>query len=180
MRILTLSPEWTLVLDLAAWLFFHLGIGFTLSQIPVAWFHTESRLYRTHAWEKGGEVYDQWLRVKFWKRWIPRGSMLYPNTFSLQHIENYSVAYLERYLAETCRAEVCHWLMVFPGFLFFLWNSGQVGWLMVGYAVLNNLIPIALQRYNRPRVRRLLAAARQRDAEKVLRSTALAPQPVNF
>jgi len=43
-----------------------------------------------------------------------------------------------------------------------------MGWIMVAYAVLNNLIPIILQRYNRPRIRKLLARLEEMEREKTM------------
>jgi len=56
--------------------------------------------------------------------------------------------------------------MILPGFLFFLWNSVEAGMWMVAYAFLNNLIPIVMQRYNRPRVNRLLAKLEEKSKQK--------------
>ncbi len=67
------------------------------------------------------------------------------------------LAYLESWLKESVRAEICHWAMIIPCFLFFLWNNFALGLGMVAYAFLNNMFPIIVQRYNRPRMRKLLA-----------------------
>jgi hypothetical protein len=46
--------------------------------------------------------------------------------------------------------------MIIPGFFFTLWNDPTTEtWIMV-YGVVVNIIPIILQRYNRPRFRALL------------------------
>jgi len=47
--------------------------------------------------------------------------------------------------------------MIIPGFLFFLWNSEALAWVNVVYAFLNNLVPIIMQRFNRPRMHNMLA-----------------------
>lgn len=74
----------------------------------------------------------------------------------MQNLESANLDYLKTWIKESCRAEICHWAMIVPGFLFFFWNSVQVAWWMVAYAFANNLIPIILQRYNRPRVRKMI------------------------
>ena len=117
----------------------------------------QQRLYRTYFWEKGGEIYQRIFRVRAWKDHLPSGGSLYPNNFSIKTLRSMKVEYLERWLRESCRAEFCHWIMILPGFLFFLWNSVEMAWGMVFYAVLNNVFPIVLQRFNRPRMRRMLA-----------------------
>jgi glycosyl-4,4'-diaponeurosporenoate acyltransferase len=156
MRVIFLSAEGTFVLDLLAWLFFHLGIGYFCSQLPITRFDPNRPLYLTYPWEKNGKIYEKLLRVRLWKEKVPEGGKLYPNTFSLKRLASLDLDYLERWLRESCRAEFCHWLLMLPGLLFFLWNDVMVGWLMVGYAVLNNILPIAMQRFNRPRIRRMI------------------------
>jgi hypothetical protein len=49
--------------------------------------------------------------------------------------------------------------------LFFLWNSIKGGWWMVAYAIANNLVPIILQRFNRPRMRKLIAQLEAQNQE---------------
>ncbi len=40
--------------------------------------------------------------------------------------------------------------------LFFLWNKPGIGWIMIVYALIENLPLIMAQRYNRIRFKRLL------------------------
>ncbi len=156
MRIFFIPDHQAFLLDILVWAVLHLTIGFTCSRIPVGWFDPNNLIYRTHWWEKGGEVYQKVFRVRAWKAHIPSGGSLYPNTFSIQRVLSFDVPYLDRWLRETCRSEFTHWMMVIPGFLFFFWNSEIMARWMVVYAVANNLIPIVLQRFNRPRIRAIL------------------------
>jgi glycosyl-4,4'-diaponeurosporenoate acyltransferase len=160
MQIVFLEPLETIILDVLAWLVFHLGIGYGSSRIPLEWLNPDHRLFQPFTWEKGGGIYQQRFRVRSWKHFIPNGSALYPGTFSIRNLPTDDPAYLERWLKESVRAEVCHWVMIIPGFFFFLWNDVAVGLGMVAYAFLNNLVPIIIQRYNRPRARKLLDKAR--------------------
>ena len=47
---------------------------------------------------------------------------------------------------------------------------------MVAYAVLNNLIPIIMQRYNRPRIRKLLARLEEIERKKTMELRIYEPQ----
>jgi glycosyl-4,4'-diaponeurosporenoate acyltransferase len=156
MQVIYMSSSETILMDILAWLFFHFSIGYWCSRIPVSRFNPQKHIYLTHSWEKGGEIYERLFHVRSWKKYIPAGGKLYPDTFSLQKLSSFTMDYLELWLIESCRAEFCHLIMVFPAFLFFLWNSTRGGCLMVAYSVLNNLVPIILQRFNRPRIRRLI------------------------
>ncbi len=157
MKTITIWAQNDFLLDLMIWIVIHLSIGFWSSRIPVSWFNPEGSLYRTYPWEGEGTVYQRLFRVRSWKRFLPFGGHLYPNTFSLQSLTAFDIAYLERWLKESCRSEFCHWMMILPGFSFFFWNNVQLAWWMVIYAVVNNFFPIVVQRYNRPRMRHLVS-----------------------
>lgn len=178
MRLVFLPEFNALLIDIIAWVVIHVSVGYWSAKIPARWFNPEHLFYRTHPWEKGGEIYQRIFRVRSWKKFIPNGRALYPNTFSLQKMPTLTREYLERWLRESCRAEFCHWLMIVPGFFFFLWNSVEMGWGMVVYAVLNNLVPIVMQRFNRPRIRRMLAQINLRSLQQTL--TAAEHDPETF
>jgi glycosyl-4,4'-diaponeurosporenoate acyltransferase len=156
MQIIFLEPTETYILDIVAWIIFHLGIGYSSTKIPLIKLDPDHMFFKTATWEKEGMIYDQVFHIRSWKRFIPDGSLLYKGTFSIKNITKMDITYLQRWICESIRSEICHWAMIVPGFFFFLWNTFQIGWLMVLYAIVNNLVPIILQRYNRPRIRKLL------------------------
>jgi len=166
MRILFLSNIATAIMDVVAWICFHISIGYWSSRLPLNFFDPQKSLFLTQKWEQSGEIYQKLFHVRDWKKFIPNGSALYPNTFKLKNLPSLNLEYLERWLRESCRAEFCHWVMILPGFLFFLWNNVEVGWWMVAYAVANNLVPIVMQRFNRPRVRRMLTQLKKTLPQK--------------
>lgn len=162
MRIWILAPLETLLADVFAWVIIHLGLGYLCSKIPINKFNPNAPFYQTKTWEKEGILYQQLFHVRSWKKFIPQGSKVYRNSFSLQHLTSVESAYLDRWLRESIRAEFCHWVMIIPGGFFFLWNTTVVGFLIIGYALVTNLVPIVLQRYNRPRIRRLIKQTESR------------------
>jgi glycosyl-4,4'-diaponeurosporenoate acyltransferase len=156
MQIIFLNPFGTFLLDVIVWIVLHLGIGYSCSRFPIEHFKLESRFYEAFSWERDGKIYEDLFRVRSWKQRMPRGSSLYPNTFSMQKLTGKDPVYVRLWIQESIRAEFCHWMMIFPSFLFFLWNNPVGGWLMVTYAIFNNFFPIVAQRFNRPRFRRYL------------------------
>ena len=72
---------------------------------------------------------------------------------------------IKRFILETRRAELTHWLSIVPAPLFFIWNPPWAGWLMVGYAVVVNAPFILIQRYNRPRLEKIRLRAKRRNME---------------
>lgn len=164
MRIFFLDLVDTILIDILVWIAFHLSIGYLSSKIPLKWLNPDLRFFHSYAWEKDGKIYDRLFHVRSWKHLIPNGSALYRGAFSIKNLPTHELAYLQRWLKESVRSEICHWVMILPGFFFFLWNDVLLGWLMVVYAFLNNLVPIILQRFNRPRIRRLLAQLEKKNA----------------
>lgn len=155
-RILFLSNPGTIILDILSWIIFHLSIGYWSSKISIEKFDPDRWYYRSHPWEKNGEIYQKLFRVKDWKRYIPSGAAVYKGAYEIKHLGETTIENLRLWIKESCRSEFCHIMMILPGFSFFLWNDIATGWWMVAYAFANNLVPIIMQRYNRPRVQKLL------------------------
>ena len=64
--------------------------------------------------------------------------------------------YFKKFLIEVNRAELSHWLQMLPAPIFFLFNLPIIGYFMIVYAVLFNLPFIIAQRYNRPKILRII------------------------
>ncbi len=166
MQVLFLNVTQIILLDVLVWTVIQLTIGYCCSKIPLDWHNPDLPFLQTFAWEQGWEIYEKLFHVPAWKHLLPNGSALYRDGFSIKNLPTSDPAYLERWLKETVRAEICHWLMILPCIFFFLWNSAALGWVMVAYAVISNLVPIIAQRYNRPRVRKLLAQLEKKPIQK--------------
>lgn len=160
MQIIFLSPLLTLILDILAWLVFNLGISFLCSRIPDRCLNPQGRFFMASRWEKEGQIYEQLFHVRTWKQRIPNGAKMFDANLSLEKLPDRRPESLDHWLKESIRAEICHWLLILPGLLFFLWNPYPVGWVMLLFAFLFNIGPIILQRFNRPRLRKLQRAVR--------------------
>ena len=166
MQIIFLDPVQTILLDILAWTVIQLTIGYLSSRIPLDRLDYNQWFFQTFKWEQNGEIYEKLFHVRSWKHLIPNGSALYPNTFSTKNLPTRDPGYLDRWLKESVRSEICHWMMILPCIFFFLWNNETMGWVNVAYAILSNLPLIILQRYNRPRMRRLLAQQEKKTVKK--------------
>ena len=154
----------TLVLvDSAAWLIIHLGVAYVFTQLPGHWFDPSAVLFRERGWERGGRLYRDGFRVARWKHMLPDGAAWFRGGFRKAGLASSTPAYLQRFVRETCRGELVHWIVFLCAPLFFLWNPWPVGVVMLVYAAAANLPCILVQRYNRIRIVRL-ARARQRAA----------------
>lgn len=166
MRILHLPLFWTIVLDSVAWSILQPGIGYLSMRFPSSWLDPERWLYRTRSWERDGRLYQHLFKVRRWKSRLPSGGTLFKG-FSMTQVSTRDWDYLETWLTETCRAELCHWLAIVPALLFFLWNPPWLALVMVAYAIAFNAVPIIAQRHNRPRLLALLRRLESRGSAPV-------------
>ncbi len=144
------------LLNAAAWAVIHMGFAWGGTQLPAAWFPPDAPIFHLRGWERGGDFYRRFFRVKQWKNILPDGAAWFRTGFPKASLRATDPVYLQRFLLETCRGEAVHWAVLMSGFLFFLWNSVPVGLAMIVYAVAANLPCIVIQRYNRARLEQLL------------------------
>mgnify|MGYP006277628681 CR=1 FL=1 len=154
-----LSVGWLVAVNVLAWLVIHLGVAWAGTRLPVRLFRPSFWPFRTRKWERGG-FYETTFAVRRWKDRLPDGAALFAGGFRKASLRSASGPYLARFIAETCRGEAVHWVVLLSSALFFLWNPPAVGAVMVVYAILANLPCIIVQRYNRIRLRRITGALR--------------------
>ncbi|MCX8118383.1 MAG: ATP-binding cassette domain-containing protein [Desulfobacterota bacterium] len=161
LRLIHLPTFWTIVIDFVIWFIIHIGVVALMVRVPARHFNPKGWLYRGRSWEKGGDLYQDVFKVKKWKQHLPDGaSFLGRFGFPKKQLNGKDQSYFEAFLVETCRAEATHWIFILFAPLFFLWNPTWVGWVMIFYALAENLPFIIAQRYNRFRFGRLLTPER--------------------
>ncbi len=163
-RLVRLSLNRTVVLDCVAWGALSFAVGYATHRRPAAAFADDGAITRLRAFESEGRWYERRLRIEAWKRRIPEAGGFFDGGYSKRSLPSRDTADLERYAAETRRAEVTHWVLVASAPLFVLWNPPALAAVQVGYAAAANLPCIAIQRYNRARLLRLLGRRRRRGA----------------
>lgn len=135
-----------------------IGAGsFILGRIlPKRWFHWDRFPYRSFGWEREGNVYQK-LNIRRWQNRIPDMSRILPGIMPAKRITGrVNVGQLETMLRETCVAEWIHALLGALGLgCLRLWPGPGGAAVSVLY-LLGNLPFILVQRYNRPRLVRLL------------------------
>ena len=152
MRYLYFSTAWTVIIDIIAWFLVHMGISFISTKLPVRMFDPSHLIYRSPDPLLEKKFYEQSLHIRRWKQKLPDAAVWFSGGFAKKNLSAKDPAYIQRFIAETCRGEFAHWLTILCSALFFLWNEPAVGWLMVCYALFANLPCIFVQRYNRIRL----------------------------
>jgi glycosyl-4,4'-diaponeurosporenoate acyltransferase len=131
--------------------------GYIAHRRRLGHFERETWLSRLRSFEAGGRFYERRLRIQRWKGRLPEAGALFTGGFSKRSLRSRRRELLERFVAETRRAEWAHWLIVAGTPVTFLWNWWWVDVVMVLYAVAANGPCLVTQRYNRARLLRILA-----------------------
>jgi glycosyl-4,4'-diaponeurosporenoate acyltransferase len=161
------------LVDIAAWAAFHAATGYAVHRLSLDRLKRDTWLLRQRRFERSGRLYER-FGIRRWKDRLPEAGALFAGGTSKRHLDGRDAAALERFSAETRRAEYGHWAAMACGPLFVLWNPPAVAAVMVAYGVGVNLPFIAIQRYNRARVSRLLA--RRASTSGLDRSPAATPR----
>ncbi len=161
MRLIHLPTFWTIVIDFVAWFLIHIFVVVIIIRIPARYFNPSDWLCRTRKWERSGDFYQEFFKIKRWKHHLPDGARVLGRLgFPKKQLSGKSAGYFETFMIETCRAEWTHWIFILFGPFFFLWNPPWVGVFMIFYALAENIPFIMAQRYNRSRFKRLLENGR--------------------
>ncbi len=154
-----LADRWAVLADLAVWTVAGFGIGFLTHRMG-SWFRRDSWITRSR-WFDTARLYERSFKVRRWKDRLPEAGAFFADGFSKRRLEGNNLAYLDRFVIETRRAEVTHWLLVALIPAFFLWNPLRLAAAMAVYGLVANVPCILIQRYNRLRLQRVQGRARR-------------------
>lgn len=159
-----MSKPALVLLDVAVWLTVHVTVGYLAHRWSVQTVSRERWVTRIRGWEDDGQFWQRVGRVRSWKRMLPEAGAVFAGGFDKSSVGGRSTAALERYAAETRRAELSHWLVMAAAPFFALWNPWYAAVPMLVYGVAVNVPCIVSQRYNRARILRLLSRRAQAPA----------------
>ena len=146
-------------LNIVFWTVFNFGVAFLVRCLPKGLFSHGRMFYREFHFEK--RLYRM-LRVGRWKDHLPEAGGL--AGFSKRSLSGeLTLPYVEKFLTETCIAEVGHLTIgvlgyCSVGFAWLLPDPYPYIPLFIGFATLDllaQLLFVIIQRYNRPRLVRL-------------------------
>ncbi len=144
------------LIDAGVWATWSAVCGYVAHRIPASRLSRDRGLFRIRRFEAGGRFYERWLRIKRWKDRLPEAGALFRGGVSKRRVGGTDREHLESFAVETRRAELTHWLILAAGPWFLLWNPWWLGLAMVGYAIVANVPCLAIQRYNRARLLRMI------------------------
>lgn len=141
--------------------------------LPRSWIDPDAWPFRLSEWEEGGEFYRRVLHIDRWKDRLP--TFAGRTGFDKKRLSTSDPAYLAKFVTETCRGESHHLRSIGSVLLMRLWTPFSMWLVMVTLATMGNLPFIAIQRYNRPRLRKALELSQRRAALLDLNGTGLQP-----
>ncbi len=156
MQIFFLSNGLTIAFCFILWPVFQVSAALLCLKIPDRYLLADGFLFRERNFEEKGALYEKVFKIRTWKRFLPDGGAVTRGGYRKKHIREYSKENLNRFLIESCRAELSHLLAILPFWVYGLFAPPIVILYMFIYALLVNLPCIIAQRYNRPRIKKVL------------------------
>lgn len=133
------------------------GVGFLVGRaMPKRWFKWDRFPYKELKIENGGQIYKK-LMVHRWHKHVPDMSRIFkkmPRKGINGMVKEDTIVLMTQ---ETCIAECTHWVLALLGFsCVFIWPG--IGGVIVSliYLFMGHLPYILIQRYNRPRLVKVL------------------------
>ncbi|MBQ8971861.1 MAG: CDP-alcohol phosphatidyltransferase family protein [Clostridia bacterium] len=132
-------------------------------KLPRGMFNPEAFPFRCYSWEKEGALYEK-LGIKYWKNRTPDMSKYIKRAFAKQGNMLRDPEHLKKLVLEMCSAEFVHWMLILLSPLFFLLIEAPYGAIIMALYVVSNLCSIMIQRYNRPRIQKIIKRIEKRNA----------------
>lgn len=151
--LIELPIAWTIVVNVLGWPAIQITFAWVFTQFPERLFNPGG----ASGWERGGRFYERFFHIKAWKDRLPDAARWFGGGFPKGSLAGTDRDYLQRFIRETWRGELCHWAAMLCLPVFFLWNPWWGDLIMSAYALGANIPCILAQRYNRARLQRLLA-----------------------
>lgn len=129
--------------------------------IPRKWMDPGKFPFVCREWERDGKIYDG-LNIRAWKDHLPDMSRVMKKMVPKKIVAGMGETELIRLIQETCIAELIHQMLIlFSLFCINIW-PGRGGAVVALLFSAGNVPFILIQRYNRPKLIRLLKMLRKR------------------
>ncbi len=142
------------------------ALGFVVGRLSSRYHHfnPDAFPYRTFSFEKDGEIYEK-LGIKSWQGKVPDMSRIVPSLIPSKNMSGtLSAKKLSIMLQETCVAEFVHYLLCLSG-LYGCFHFLRPAAAVIVYILylFTNVPCMIIQRYNRPRLKRVLQSCVRRE-----------------
>lgn len=139
-------------------------VGFVVGRIlPKKWFHYDKFPYSPYGFEHSGKIYEK-IHIRSWQRRVPDMSRIFPKLMPAKKFASGEEHRLPEMIRETCVAEFIHGILCFAGLHCITLWQGAGGLLIAVLNILGNMPFILIQRYNRPRLIRVMHITENRTS----------------
>jgi glycosyl-4,4'-diaponeurosporenoate acyltransferase len=111
--------------DSAAWAGWSVVVGYGATRLGDTTLGHDSWLTRLRSWERDGRWYER-VGIRRWKDRLPEAGAVFRRGRSKRALPGRADADLERFAAETRRAELVHWVIPVLTPVFALWNPAPL------------------------------------------------------
>jgi len=126
------------------------------SHLSFDFFNKDNRFTKIRKWENNGKIYSDIFKIKLWKDVLPELRLPTIQKFRKKSLDSTDPVYIGRFAAETRRSEFTHTIIILGACVFFYKDGLVMGSIIFSATLILNLPFIIIQRYNRPRMQRLL------------------------
>jgi len=147
---------WIFLLNVAGWLIIQLSLAWIFTVLPLAAFNPAEPADIG----KRSRAHKDIFAVRRWKGLLPDGARWLGGGFAKKTLAGTDPSYLRRFIRETRRGEMCHWVAIACAPVFFVWNPWWGDLIIIVYAFAANLPCILTQRFNRSRLWHLVSRHR--------------------
>lgn len=121
---------------------------------PRKWINENKFPFKSFKFEKNGKIYD-YIKIKKWKTKLPDASCILYKIMPKKRLETKSTEYAKVLIKESCIAESTHVIVgALSWICILIWKRKHGLYVAIIFNILN-LPFILIQRYNRPRLKKL-------------------------
>ena len=146
--------------DAVVWGVWCVLAGWYQARRPLDAFRRAGPVTRLRRFERDGGWYERWFRVRAWKDHLPEAGTWFGGVSKSHLPPGDRRTSLERFAAESLRAERTHWTVAALTPLFAIWNPFWFFLANVGFALAINAPCIVVARFNRARIAALVGSGR--------------------
>ncbi|MEO0272275.1 MAG: hypothetical protein ABIM30_04200 [candidate division WOR-3 bacterium] len=156
----------TFIINFMFWFVIMFFSGIIVHFLPASIYDEDNLIFKPKPWEFDGRLYTTIFGIKKWKDKVPEcGEFFKFNPFNKKKLaKGKDIAYIQRFILETCRAELTHLIPILMYPVSLLWNDYPASLYVLIFILLTNFPFLIIQRYNRIRLMRVLREL-QREAE---------------
>jgi glycosyl-4,4'-diaponeurosporenoate acyltransferase len=155
MQIFKIPNSQSIVLCFVLWGSFQVIASIFSQKLPEKFLRYDNIVFRSKKFEKNGRLYKSLFKIHIWKKFLPDGAAIIKSGYRKRHLKDISKQNLNKFLLESCRAELSHFLAITPFWIFGFFLPPISIPIMFIYAIIINVPCILAQRYNRPRILKL-------------------------